>query len=236
SPAMDIAKMEAMHAVVQRRASGLTVLRELRAGLFSLPSDEVRALGQLASATRTAMALEPDILHVVGHTEADHAIEADELITSCTLVRQVVDDALLGLPDPLADPAVAARRDRLIEEAEYLLDVVAERFPGAMEGDAEQLGAVVRTGLFDAPYLVSNPAARGATVTVVDGGCDAVHPETGDKLDEATRIAMLDQWAAGTCPCRHPQTRATVTSRAPSPDRPEREAARSCAPPWRRRF
>jgi methylmalonyl-CoA mutase cobalamin-binding subunit len=192
SPAMDIAKMEAMHAVVQRRASGLTVLRELRAGLFSLPSDEVRALGQLASATRTAMALEPDILHVVGHTEADHAIEADELITSCTLVRQVVDDALLGLPDPLADPAVAARRDRLIEEAEYLLDVVAERFPGAMEGDAEQLGAVVRTGLFDAPYLVSNPAARGATVTVVDGGCDAVHPETGDKLDEATRIAMLD--------------------------------------------
>lgn len=192
SPAMDIAKMEAMHAVVQRRASGLTVLRELRAGLFSLPSDEVRALGQLASATRTAMALEPDILHVVGHTEADHAIEADELITSCTLVRQVVGDALLGLPDPLADPAVAARRDRLIEEAEYLLDVVAERFPGAMEGDAEQLGAVVRTGLFDAPYLVSNPAARGATVTVVDGGCDAVHPETGDKLDEATRIAMLD--------------------------------------------
>ena len=192
SPAMDIAKMEAMHAVVQRRASGLTVLRELRAGLFSLPSDEVRALGQLASATRTAMALEPDILHVVGHTEADHAIEADELITSCTLVRQVADDALLGLPDPLADPAVAARRDRLIEEAEYLLDVVAERFPGAMEGDAEQLGAVVRTGLFDAPYLVSNPAARGATVTVVDGGCDAVHPETGDKLDEATRIAMLD--------------------------------------------
>jgi len=192
SPAMDIAKMEAMHAVVQRRASGLTVLRELRAGLFSLPSDEVRALGQLASATRTAMALEPDILHVVGHTEADHAIEADELITSCTLVRQVVDDALLGLPDPLADPAVAARRDRLIEEAEYLLDVVAERFPGAMAGDAEQLGAVVRTGLFDAPYLVSNPAARGATVTVVDGGCDAVHPETGDKLDEATRIAMLD--------------------------------------------
>ena len=128
----------------------------------------------------------------VAQVLADHAIEADELITSCTLVRQVVDDALLGLPDPLADPAVAARRDRLIEEAEYLLDVVAERFPGAMEGDAEQLGAVVRTGLFDAPYLVSNPAARGATVTVVDGGCDAVHPETGDKLDEATRIAMLD--------------------------------------------
>src|SRR5690606_11907939 len=114
------------------------------------------------------------------------------IVSSFTLPVQIENDALLGIPDPLADPAVAARRDRLIEEAEYLLDVVAERFPGAMEGDAEQLGAVVRTGLFDAPDLVSNPAARGATVTVVDGGCAAVHPETGDKLDEATRIAMLD--------------------------------------------
>ncbi|HLU52598.1 MAG TPA: cobalamin B12-binding domain-containing protein [Acidimicrobiia bacterium] len=193
SPAMDIAKMEAMHAVVERRAgSGLTILRELRAGLFSLPADPVRALGQLGSATRTAMALSPDILHVVGHTEADHAIEPDELITSCTLVRQVVDDALLGLPDPLADPEVVARRDWLVEEAEYLLDTIADRYPGAMEGDSKELGAVVRSGLLDAPYLVGNPVARGEAVTVVDGGCDAVHPETGEKIDEATRIAMLD--------------------------------------------
>jgi methylmalonyl-CoA mutase cobalamin-binding subunit len=192
SPAMDIAKMEAMHAVVERCAPGLTVLRELRAGLFSLPSDPVRALGQLSSATRTAMALKPDILHVVGHTEADHAIEAEELITSCTLARQVVDDALLGLPDPLADPKVATRRDWLVEQAGYLLDTIADRYPGAMEGDPKELAAVVRTGLFDAPYLVGNPAAKGKAVTVVDGGCDAVHPETGERIEEATRISMLE--------------------------------------------
>ncbi|HLT97765.1 MAG TPA: cobalamin B12-binding domain-containing protein [Acidimicrobiia bacterium] len=198
SPAMDIAKMEAMHAVVERYAgSDMTILRELRAGLFSLPQDPVRALGQLGSATRTAMALRPDILHVVGHTEADHAIEADELITSCTLVRQVVDDALLGIPDPLADPKVVARRDWLIEEATHLLDIIADRFPGAVQGDAKELGAVVRSGLFDAPYLIGNPVARGEAVTVVDGGCDAVHPETGERIDEATRISMLDRAVEG---------------------------------------
>jgi hypothetical protein len=32
-----------------------------------------------------------DILHLVGYTEAHHAIEADELIASCTLVHQVID-------------------------------------------------------------------------------------------------------------------------------------------------
>ena len=33
-----------------------------------------------------------DILHVVGYTEAHHAIEADELIASCTLVHHLIED------------------------------------------------------------------------------------------------------------------------------------------------
>ncbi|MEX2133829.1 MAG: methionine synthase, partial [Acidimicrobiia bacterium] len=192
SPAMDIAKMEAMHTLVEDFAGpNMTVLRELRAGLFSLPPDPDRALGQLASATRTAMALSPDIIHVVGHTEADHAIEAHELIIACAVVHQVIGDALLGLPDPMADTAITQRKDRLLEQAATLLDTITSRFPDAIDGDPIQLGAIVRSGLFDAPHLTGNPTAPGKVVTVVDGGCDAVDPASGERLDEVDRIAGL---------------------------------------------
>ena len=192
SPAMDAAKMLAMDTMV-RRAVGpdVTMLREVRAGLFSLPPDPNRALGQLASATRTAMLLSPDIVHVVGHTEADHAIEATELITACSLVHQVIDDALLGLPDPSADPKVTARRDHLIAETESLLSAIAAHHPQALDGDPEQLGSLVRSGILDAPHLAGNPAARGQIVTVVDGGCDAVDPATGQHLPEKERLASI---------------------------------------------
>jgi len=192
SPAMDVAKMSAMDALVRERVGErVTVLRQLRGGLFSLPLDPDRARGQLASATRTAMLAAPDILHVVGFTEAHHAIEAGELVASCHLVHQVIDDALLGLPDPLADPAVAARRAHLLAEASYLLEAVEERFPGAAAGDPGALAGAVRSGCLDAPYLAGSGVAPGATTTVVDGGCDAVDPATGHPLSEAERLAGL---------------------------------------------
>ncbi len=192
SPAMDIAKMHAMDTVVRRFVGpDVTILRELRAGLFSLPPNPDRALGQLASATRTALSLSPDIIHVVGHTEGDHAIEASELITACTAVHQVIDDALLGLPDPLFDPAVQARSELLIEEAGFLLEEIATRHPNALDGDPAELGLLVRSGVFDAPHLAGNPAAPGRIVTVVDGGCDAVDPATGRHINEKARLATI---------------------------------------------
>jgi methylmalonyl-CoA mutase cobalamin-binding subunit len=194
SPAMDIAKADAMRALVERHVGpDVTVLRELRPGLFSFPADPDRALGQLASAVRTAMGAAPDILHVVGHTEAHHAIEADELVTSCTLARQVVDDALLGLPDPLTDPTVTARRDLLVEDAAVLLDEIAAKHPAAWEGEPAALASLVRTGILDAPHLAGSSVARGDVVTVVDGGCDAVDPSTGDRLSERERLRVLSR-------------------------------------------
>jgi hypothetical protein len=192
APSMDLAKMAAMEHLA-RDAAGpdAAVLRQARAGLFSLPPDPMRALGQLASSVRTSMALSPDILHVVGHTEAHHAIEAAELVDACRLAGQVVDDSLLGLPDPMADPRVSDRRDRIVDEALVLLEAISQRYPGAMEGDPSELAGVVRTGMFDAPHLVGSRAGRGDTVTVVDGGCDAVDPSTGLRIDEATRLATL---------------------------------------------
>lgn len=192
SPAMDVAKMSAMDSLVRDRVgAGVTVLRELRSGLFSLPLDPDRARGQLASAARTAMLMQPDIMHVVGYTEADHITGPDELVASCTLVHQVIDDARLGLPDPLADPAVADRRAHLIGEASYLLDVVEDRLPGIQAGDPAALALAVRGGYLDAPYLAGSGVAPGDTVTLVDGGCDAVDPASGWMLSERDRLAGL---------------------------------------------
>ena len=193
SPAMDVAKMAAMESLVLRAVGeDVTVLREVRAGLFSMPLDPDRARGQLASATRTGMLLRPNVLHVVGHTEAHHATGPGDLIASCNLVHQVIDDALLGLPDPLADRKVAERRVHLIEEAEHLIEAIEQRFPGALAGDPAALAGAVRGGYLDAPYLAGIPAARGATVTVVDGGCDAVDPAGGRVLSERERLAALE--------------------------------------------
>lgn len=192
SPVMDVAKMGAMDMLVRRRVGdGVTVLRELRAGLFSMPSDPDRARGQLASSVRTAMLLSPDILHVVGHTEAHHAAEADDVVASCLLADQVVTDSVGGLPNPFLDPDVAARCDVLVAEAGVLLDAVDDLCPGASGGDPGALGRVVRGGLFDAPHLAGSPVAPGRVVTVVDGGCDAVDPATGEPLGEASRVAAL---------------------------------------------
>ena len=192
SPAMDVAKMSAMEALVRQRVGpGVAVLRETRGGLFSMPLDPDRARGQLASATRTGMLLRPDILHVVGHTEAHHITGPDELVASCLLVHQVIDDALLGLPDPLADPQVAAARP---SGCGGLLLAGGDR--GALSrgggGDPAALAGAVRRGYLDAPYLAGIPAARGAAVTVVDGGCDAVDPASGRVLSERERLAGLD--------------------------------------------
>ena len=126
-----------------------------------MPLDPDRARGQLAAATRTGMLLRPDILHVVGHTEAHHITGPDELIASCTLVHQVIDDALLGLPDPLADPRVAARRDHLVEEASFLLAAIEERFPGAAAGDPAALAGAVRARLPGRPVPGGDPGRPG---------------------------------------------------------------------------
>ncbi len=192
TPSMDVAKMDAMHTMA-RRFSGddLHIVKETRAGLFSLPPDPDRARGQLASSLRTALLLDPEIIHVVGHTEAHHAAEADEVVASCLLADQVITDALADAPDPLLDARVAARRDHLLAEADYLLSQVEQRLPSAFDGDPEALGRIVRSGLFDAPHLAGSGVARGRVVTVVDGGCDAVDPTTGELVDEKARLTLL---------------------------------------------
>ncbi|MEK6851593.1 MAG: cobalamin-dependent protein, partial [Candidatus Thermoplasmatota archaeon] len=74
SPAMDLAKMLAkLELLDSLRARDFGVVKEVRTGLTSLPLDPDMAKGHLGSSIHTMVAMKPDILHVVGYSEADFA-------------------------------------------------------------------------------------------------------------------------------------------------------------------
>ncbi len=196
SPAMDLAKMLAKLELVESLAGpDFRVWRECRTGLTSMPAGFDRAKGHLAASTFLQMAVKPDIVHVVGHTEYHHAATAEDVIEACQVVTGAIQLALQGLPDMTQDEAVQARKEELVREAKLLLAAIADLAPPDVADPlthAPTLAAAVRAGLLDAPHLMGNPAARGqVAVSFADGACRAVDRRTGRVLTEAERIALL---------------------------------------------
>ena len=56
------------------------IWKQTRTGLLSYPVDRVAARAHLATSIYFQMALNPHIIHIVGHTEAHHAASADDVI------------------------------------------------------------------------------------------------------------------------------------------------------------
>ena len=196
SPSMDIAKMAAKQEMVESLANDtFKVLRMVRSGLASLSSSPQVAKGQMAASVFSAMVLRPHIVHVVGFSEADHVATADDVIESCMIARGAVQKALLGLPDPLADPAVAARKVQLIKDAKFLVDAVkraGHKRPEDPLTDPETLYWAVKDGLLDAPDLTGGAVAKGRiTTAILDGACVAVDRTTGRPVPESERIGAL---------------------------------------------
>ncbi len=197
SGVMDLAKMMAKDEMISSLASGsFCIYRQTRAGLFSFPPDPDMARGQLAYSTVLQMAMDPDIMHVVSFSEADHAATEDDVIASCRLVNQVIDRHLDGFPDVCSDERVLVRRDELMREAKRLLDAIASLGEGASDplADSATLAEAVRRGYLDAPHLAGNPAACGQLQTrIIEGRCVAVDADGGDPVSEDARIFLLDQ-------------------------------------------
>jgi len=194
SPAMDLAKMLAKLELVESLAGpAFRVWRECRTGLTSMPAGFDRAKGHLAASTILQMAVKPDIVHIVGHSEYHHAATAEDVIEGCHVVRGAIELALQGLPDMARDEAVQARKAELVREARQLLEAIASLAPPGVADPfthAPTLAAAVRTGLLDAPHLMGNPAARGEVeVRFDDGACRACDRQAGRTLGEAERIA-----------------------------------------------
>jgi len=194
--AMDLAKMLALLKMIEPLAGpNFRIWRQTRTGLLSYPVDVDAARAHLAASVYLQMALRPNILHVVGYTEADHAATAVDVIESCKLARRAVENGL-GAPDMTPDDDIQKKVAELSQEATYTLKAIQKLAPTGVADplvDAATLTRAVKTGILDAPQLKNNPFGRGQIVTRINhsGACIAIDPTTGSPLSESERIATL---------------------------------------------
>ena len=193
SGAMDLGKCLAKIALIERLAGpDFRIHRQIRAGLASLSVKPAVAKGQLAASTLMGLALKPEIIHVVAFCEADHAATPDEIIESCGIVQGVLKNSIFDAPDLAADPAVQARRDKLIGEAELLLETIQALARPESDDSLTNpviLQEAVRIGLLDAPQLKGNPEAAGRVRTgIINGACRALSADGRRVLSEEERL------------------------------------------------
>lgn len=195
SDAMDLAKMAALlEMCADVESESFKIWRQTRTGLLSYPLEPNAARAHLAASIYVQMSLKPHIVHVVGHTEADHAATADDVIAACLMARRSIEDTLSGQPDLLADPKVQGRKEHLIQEAQTTLQAIRNIYqgdPGDALSDPANLSEVVKQGILDAPHLKNNPFARGKIQTrILDGACDAIDDQ-GNVLSEKKRLTAF---------------------------------------------
>ena len=192
SDAMDLAKMLAiLEMIASLEDDSFHVWRQTRTGLLSYPLEDNAARAHLATSIYLQMALRPHIIHIVGHTEADHAATAADIIEASLAARRSIENALAGQPEMTFDPKIQARKKYLIEQTQITLQAIkAISLNGTADPltDAETLTKAVELGILDAPQLKNNPFARGKIRTrVVDGGNEAVD-ELGNPITEQDRL------------------------------------------------
>ncbi len=127
----DLAKMKAAYELIEplTRHYDFNILKQTRSGLPSFPPNLNQAKGHLAFGIYTQLYMEPDILHVVTHSEAHHEASADDIIESCEIVKQVCWDFAKGnVPQIWEEPTVKQRLQELKLTALYNL------FHGALLG------------------------------------------------------------------------------------------------------
>lgn len=196
SAEMDLAKMLAKNDLIEELADeSFTIFRQVRAGLAHFSPVPSIAMGQLAASAVVSLALKPHIFHVVGYSEGDHAIFADELIQSCNIVHGVLRNVLHGMPDLTASNKVTARKNELKFEAKVILDELYKRGKNKSAdpwSDPETISEAIKTGLLDTPHFKGNHYLCGNILTrVINGACYVIDNETGEKITETVRINKL---------------------------------------------
>lgn len=194
SDAMDLAKMAAMLRIIAPlEDENFRILRQTRTGLLSYPLQPAAARAHLAASIYLQMAVRPHIVHIVGHTEADHAATADDIIEAAQMARRSIENALRA-PDLLADPAVQRRIHTLVQDAHLTLEAIRSLAGADVEDpltDADVLTEAVKRGIMDAPHLRNNRFARGEIRTsFINGACVTVD-ERGREIKEKDRLNAL---------------------------------------------
>ena len=195
SDRMDLAKMLACIVLSSSlEDEHFHLWKQTRTGLLSYPLEENAARAHLAASIYLQMALKPDIVHIVGHTEAHHAATAQDIIEASQMAKRVIESAVLGQPDMLADPLIQKQKDHLIQEAQITLQAIQNINSDDSQDpfiDAENLTQAVKLGILDAPQLCSNPFAKGEIkTTILDGSC-VVISDSGKPQSEKERLARF---------------------------------------------
>jgi len=195
SDAMDLAKMAAILKLISELENeDFRIWKQTRTGLLSYPLEPNAARAHLASSIYVQMALDPHIVHIVGHTEAHHAATAEDIIDASRMARRAIENALAGKPDMLADPAVIRRKNELFDEAKITLEAIRNLGKNKNQDpytDPETLAEAVVSGILDAPHLKNNPYGRGQIRTsILNGACETVD-ETGKKIPEEKRLSKF---------------------------------------------
>ena len=68
-----------------------------------------------------------------GHTEADHAATAEDVIEACGLARRAIENALQGAPVMSCDPAIQERAPELVDEARMTLEAIRSLAPSEVK-------------------------------------------------------------------------------------------------------
>jgi hypothetical protein len=197
SAAMDIAKMLAVIELVSTLESeNFKIWKQTRTGLLSYPVDIDQAKAHLATTVFSQMALKPDIVHVVGYPEADHAATSQEVIKSSKMARKAISYAMQSQIDLTESENIQERVRELVAETNILIEAI-----GQIDTDASTdplsspavLSAAVTQGLLDAPQLINNPYGKGEIATIVDqrGACIVIDRFTGKPINERDRISKL---------------------------------------------
>ena len=193
SDAMDLAKMLAVLELIRPLAGpNFRIWQQTRTGLLSYPLNLAAARAHLSASVYLQMALRPDIVHIVGHTEADHAASADEIIEAAGMARRSIENALHGQPDMTQDPLVIRRKQNLVAEARVTLLAIhslgQDVLPTDPLTDAATLAKAVSSGILDAPQLRNNRFAKGTIRTRILGGACLAVGEDNQPLSESQRL------------------------------------------------
>lgn len=195
SDAMDLAKMLAVLDLITPLADDkFRIWRQTRTGLLSYPVEIDAARGHLVASIYLQMSLEPHIVHIVGHTEADHAATSADVIEAANLARRAIENAITGQPDMSADPYIKQRREQLVAESNITIQAIKDLSLSETVDpliDPQTLSQSVKVGIMDAPHLRNNKFASGKINTrILHGSCVAVDL-SGNPLIEQDRINQL---------------------------------------------
>jgi hypothetical protein len=197
SVVMDLAKMIAVIDMTSPLVSPeFRIWKQVRTGLLSYPVDLDQARAHLAITVFNQMQINPDIVHVVGYPEANHAVTANEVIESCMMARKAIDDAIASQINVINSESIQHRVRELVSEAGVLVKEIHKLGSGISAdplADPKVLAKAVTSGLLDAPQLSNNQYGKGEVVTSFDhrGACLAIDKASGKALSEKQRLTSM---------------------------------------------